>query len=90
MADFVDFPESNHVWKGGFDTPGGDTVGDLPTHCSRDEGLVGSSISCWQLSEEELEEVQRTGKVWLWVWGQHPPVAVTGECPFVRPQEADE
>ena len=79
MADLHDFPESNHVWKGGFDTPAGDPVGDLPVHMDAD---LGVSISCWMLTDAELEEVKRTGQVWLWVWGKHPPVAVSGEKPF--------
>lgn len=42
-------------------------------------------ISYWKLTAEELEEVKRTGRVWLWVWGHSmPPVSMTGESPFVR------
>lgn len=36
-------------------------------------------VSCWRLSPEEIEEVNRTGMVWLSVWGDRtqPPVLVT-------------
>lgn len=37
-------------------------------------------VSCWQLSDAEIEEVRATGLVWLSVWGARtqPPVLVTG------------
>lgn len=41
------------------------------------------SVSCWELSKEELEEVQRTGKIWLRVYGEgHPPVSLGTEDPW--------
>jgi hypothetical protein len=37
-------------------------------------------ISCWQLTEEELAYINRTGCIWLSVGSQsHPPVRVAGE-----------
>lgn len=39
-------------------------------------------VSCWQLSPEELDEVKRTGRVFLLVTGMGgtmPPVYVGGE-----------
>jgi hypothetical protein len=40
-------------------------------------------ISCWKLTVEELEEINKTGKVWLWVRGQSmPPVALQTTHPF--------
>lgn len=40
-------------------------------------------ISCWKMTKEELEEVNRTGRVWLGVCGvTMPPVIVTGIKPF--------
>ena len=42
-------------------------------------------VSCWKPAPEEWEEVQRTGRVWLVVWGgAMPPVCVTGTSPFVK------
>lgn len=46
-------------------------------------------VSCWRLSKEDLEEINRTGVIWLSVSGDAmPPVSVFTENPFV-PQEAD-
>ena len=36
-------------------------------------------ISCWKLTKEELEEVNKTGRVWLAVCGRAmPPVVLSG------------
>lgn len=41
--------------------------------------LDGNLVSCWELSPEEIDEIARTGRVWLSVWGHQtqPPVLVT-------------
>lgn len=40
-------------------------------------------ISCWKPTKEEWEEIQKTGRVWLIVYGNGmPPVALTGNKPF--------
>ena len=40
-------------------------------------------ISCWKLTREELEEINRTGRVWLLVYSSTTfPVALTGIKPF--------
>ena len=57
---------------------GGTAVGDLPAHIDRGSG---ETVSCWRLSDEEMTEIQRTGVVWLSVWGLHPPVSVNGHYP---------
>lgn len=37
-------------------------------------------VSCWRLTKEELERVNETGVVWLWIAGKtHPPVYVAGD-----------
>ena len=42
-------------------------------------------ISCWKPSREELEEIQRTGRVWLTVLGSMmPPVHLGSESPFTE------
>ena len=72
MAEPIGFPEVNTEWIG----PG--DVGPLPT-LSGD----GFMLSCWILTPEEIEHVQRTGQVWLTVWGDiHPPVNIQAEYPF--------
>lgn len=40
-------------------------------------------VSCWKCTQEELEEINRTGRVWLMLWGETmPPAAVIGIKPF--------
>jgi hypothetical protein len=68
---------------------------DGPPDMSADEcamlsvwrGFLGDGnpvvISCWKPTKEELDEITRTGRVWLLVWGTTmPPVHLTGEKPF--------
>ena len=47
-------------------------------------------ISCWQLSKEDLDEIQKTGKIWLSITGNGmPPVSVFTENPFEESIHAD-
>ena len=50
-------------------------------------------ISCWRLTGEELEQINKTGVVWLSVTGQGtPPVLVSGTALAVvngRPSRAE-
>lgn len=40
-------------------------------------------VSCWKMTKDELEEFQRTGRVWLIVIGRTmPPVSLTATKPF--------
>jgi hypothetical protein len=40
-------------------------------------------ISCWKLKVEELAEINRTGRIWLWVHGPTmPPVSLEVANPF--------
>lgn len=79
MATAKEFPEQNFK----FIRPAGMTeeeCGDLPVYMDGQE-----IVSCWELSGEELDEVKRTGCVWLMVFGQiTPPVCVLGVTPFVH------
>lgn len=69
MATGVGFEGSNGLLYGY------DEVRDLEVF--RDDSP--QTISCWRLSKEELEEVNRTGVVWLSVVGHRiPPVLVSG------------
>lgn len=72
MATPREFDRSNMTWKG--PAPG---IGDLPAFREGDE-----TISCWQLTPEERDEIAEEGVVWLRVWGRHPPVAVEGISPW--------
>lgn len=78
------FPESNHV----LDKP---PEMDRET-CTALSVFVGQTpapgacpvvISCWKLTKEELEQINKTGRVWLWVFGcGMPPVALETKNPF--------
>jgi hypothetical protein len=42
-------------------------------------------ISCWKLSKEDLEEINKTGTIWLRIIGQGmPPVSLQTETPFIQ------
>jgi hypothetical protein len=73
----VDFPQSNRV----FTKPAGMTDEECAPLRVHDTGEA--LISCWQLTQAEVEVLQRTGRVWLWVHGRgHPPVNVEVEDPW--------
>lgn len=43
-------------------------------------------VSCWKVTKEELEEIHRTGRVWLFVMGRSmPPVSLFTAHPFKEP-----
>lgn len=68
MAEAIDFEGRNIV----FIKPEGMTDEECGSLLAFTDGQ--QVISCWKLSEEELEEVKKTGVIWLSVWGQQPPV----------------
>ena len=39
-------------------------------------------ISCWKVTQEELEEIQKTGRVWLTVYGHTMPPVILGNKPW--------
>lgn len=42
-------------------------------------------ISCWKLSYEDLQEIQKTGVIWLSIRGHGmPPVSLFTENPFTQ------
>jgi hypothetical protein len=80
----IDFKESNESLDARVPVAG---VGMQPLSVFR--GVTDGTkimISCWQLTPEELAEVQRAGRVWLLVFDEdHPVVHVAGESPFGPP-----
>jgi hypothetical protein len=51
------------------------------------QGIAGGTqpvvISCWKPTKDELEEIARTGRVYLYVYGQTmPPVAIESKDPW--------
>ena len=79
MADPVSFDGSNTVLVA---PPDMDNCEDLPVlRLQYAEGRA--LISCWKLTREELEEIARTGQVWLVIWGDTmAPAYVGGVKPF--------
>jgi len=77
----VKFPEQNLVYG----KPEGmtdDECSPLPVFKGKVGGFPGI-VSCWKLSEEELEEIQRTGVIWLNIVSySHPPVELMAKSPF--------
>lgn len=81
----IAFPEKNDVLT----APQGKTknISTLPIYRGDNHGMP--IISCWKLSPEELEEVQKTGVIWLWVMAPTTyPVSLSGISPF-KPVDAD-
>jgi len=51
--------------------------------CRADQEGVPVIISCWKMSKEELDEVNKTGRVWLVLAGNTmAPAFLTGVSPF--------
>ncbi len=80
----IDFQQKNFVFK----RPDGLTeeeCGDLAVFRGNDTKGLPVIISCWKLTEKELEEVKSKGVVWLTVYGTGtPPVYISGETPFIK------
>lgn len=79
----VKFEQANFDWG----APQGqeENVGSMPAYKGTEGGTNWPvSISCWELSQEEMEEVKRTGKVWLRVYGpqRHPVVSIGTSDPW--------
>lgn len=46
---------------------------------------ISTVISCWKPTQAEIDEIQRTGRVWLRVAGvTMPPVEISGHSPFAK------
>lgn len=42
-------------------------------------------VSCWKFTREELDELSKTGRLWLVVYGRGmPPVDLTTHSPFTN------
>jgi hypothetical protein len=60
----------------------------LPVCIGMQENSYPVVISCWKVTKEELEEIKRTGRIYLIVLGtMHPPVDLVGISPFQKIQE---
>lgn len=78
----TDFPESNFV----FDKPESmsrDDCDALNVFRGHTKDGVPVVISCWKLTQEELDEIIKTGRVWCWHFGQQlQPHCLDGTTPF--------
>lgn len=49
------------------------------------ESGIPAVISCWKPTPEEMEEIKKTGRVWIIVMGvTMPPIAPLGFNPFAQ------
>jgi hypothetical protein len=56
---------------------------DLPVFRGHDDEGTPCVISCWKFSKEDLEEIQKTGCIYLSIIGYVvPPVSMFTENPF--------
>lgn len=80
--ELASFPESNHT----LDKPPGMTHEQCVSASVFTGQLADGTpvvISCWKVTKAELEEIQRTGRVWLTVVGHTmPPAMLSGHDPF--------
>lgn len=83
----IEFPEANFVYK----KPSHMTDEQCSDLCVwRGSTVIESTyhpvpaiISCWKLSVEDLEEINKNGVLWLTVIGNiMPPVSIDTENPF--------
>lgn len=48
-------------------------------------------LSCWKITKEELEEVQKTGRIWLHIVApEAPPVFLSGFSPFKKQEHGSD
>ena len=78
----ADFAESNDV----IDKPADMDRDDCEALCvfrGTDTKGQNVTISCWKPTAAELEEINRTGRVWVWHFGNYvQPHSVGGHNPF--------
>lgn len=66
-----------------------DEVRTLRVWRGTDEDMLPVVISCWKPTQEEIDEIQKTGRVWLRLYGQSmPPAAIQGHSPFDLGEES--
>ena len=76
MAEPIPFTQQNGNLKAPSGSP---DVLELPIH--RADGMI---LSKWRLTKPEIEDVLRTGIVWLWVLGDRMPPAFQASLPISR------
>jgi hypothetical protein len=80
MAEPVRFPEQTHHFNKPKDMTD-DECGGLPAVMVDVHGQP-TYVSCWKLTPEEVENIVRTGVVWVGCVSMQPPLLVWGDRPF--------
>ena len=81
MAETIPFKETNGTMGVGANDP--EKVTAIPVAFGQRPDGMKETISCWKLTQEELDEAKRTGVIWLSVMGHGmPPVYITALSPF--------
>jgi len=79
----ANFRESNAT----LEAPPGRTADEIAPLCVHVSRSTNEVISCWKPTLHELQEISRTGRVWLRIQGQSmPPAYVSGHSPFAPVQ----
>jgi hypothetical protein len=80
----IEFKEMNVILKKP-DSMTDEECGSLPVYCDGE-----SCISCWELSDEDIEKLIKTRKLWFRVFSgiTQPPIGFTVDKPFE--EESDE
>lgn len=82
------FPEENRV----LNKPAGmsdDECAPLSVCCTY-QGDMPVVVSCWKLTQEDLDHILKHKRVWLTVYGPSmPPVYLSGKRPFVDEFESE-
>lgn len=84
----IDFPEANYKYV--LNNADQQKAGEfhdstLPVFRNGEE-----TISCWDVTDEDLEMIKNTRQIWLRIVGPHqPPCQVTADSPFHTAAEFD-
>jgi len=58
----------------------GDSPGPVP------DSFLPTIITCWKPSPEEIQQIIKTGKIWIWFFSDElPPHSITAFSPFELP-----
>ena len=81
----IDFPESNMLATKPESMTDEQCVAMNVLHGQFPDGS-DVFISCWEMSDEELEQIKKTKKIWVWQYGDHiQPIALdASETPPFR------
>lgn len=90
----INFKEANQVFKKPENMTDEQCM-DLPcwkglTVIDEKGTKVPAIMSCWKFSKEDLENIKRTGVIWLSITGMGmPPVSLFTENPFIESEKIE-